>query len=113
MDSAHKLVVEKDKQMYMMKVAHDNLGHRDFYATKTMVAEHFWWPELERCELVLQDLSHLSDKAEVAGENTTSSDTYSFNISSTACGHNAYVTKVKWVLIYPSWMLWNDILDGR
>ena len=48
LDSAHKLVVEKDKQMYMMKAAHDNLGHRGFYPTKTMVAEHFWWPELER-----------------------------------------------------------------
>ena len=34
--------------MYMMKAAHDNLGHRGFYATKTMVAERFWWPELER-----------------------------------------------------------------
>ena len=48
LDSAHKLVVEKDKRMYMMKAAHDNLGHRGFYATKTMVAERFWWPELER-----------------------------------------------------------------
>ena len=34
--------------MYMMKAAHDNLGHWGFYVTKTMVAECFWWPELER-----------------------------------------------------------------
>ena len=34
--------------MYMMKAAHDNLGHRGFYVTKTMVAECFWWPEVER-----------------------------------------------------------------
>jgi Integrase zinc binding domain len=93
LDSTHKLVVEKDRQMYMMKAAHDNLGHRGFYVTKTIVAECFWWPELERDgELVLQDLSHLSDEAEAAGEDTTSGDTYSFNIPSTACGHNAYVT---------------------
>ena len=47
-DSAHKLVVAKEKRMYMMKAAHDNLGHRGFYATKTLIAERFWWPEMER-----------------------------------------------------------------
>ena len=30
LNSTHRLVVEKDKQMYMMKAAHDNLGHRGF-----------------------------------------------------------------------------------
>ena len=47
-DGAHKLVVEKDKRMFMMKAAHDNLGHRGFYATKTLIGERFWWPEIER-----------------------------------------------------------------
>lgn len=46
--SAHKLVVEKEKRMYMMKASHDNLGHRGFYATKTLISERFWWPEMER-----------------------------------------------------------------
>ena len=48
LDSAHKLVVEKGKRMYMMKASHDNLGHRGFYTTKMLVAERFWWPEMER-----------------------------------------------------------------
>jgi len=47
-DSAHKLFVEKDKRMEMLKSAHDSLGHRGFYATKTLVGERFWWPEMER-----------------------------------------------------------------
>ena len=47
-ESAHKLVVEKDKRMYMMRAAHDNLGHRGFYATKSLIGERFWWPEMER-----------------------------------------------------------------
>src|SRR5277367_1760875 len=34
--------------MEMLKSAHDSLGHRGFYATKTLVGEQFWWPEMER-----------------------------------------------------------------
>jgi Integrase zinc binding domain len=32
----------------MLAGAHDSLGHRGFYATKMLIAERFWWPELER-----------------------------------------------------------------
>ena len=48
LDSAHKLVVEKSERMRMLASAHDSLGHRGFYATKMLIAERFWWPELER-----------------------------------------------------------------
>jgi hypothetical protein len=47
-DSKHRLVVKKEDRMYMLKSAHDSLGHRGFYATKMLVSERFWWPELER-----------------------------------------------------------------
>ena len=47
-DSAHKLVVEQNQRMYLMEASHDSLGHRGFYATKTLVGERFWWPEMER-----------------------------------------------------------------
>jgi Integrase zinc binding domain/RNase H-like domain found in reverse transcriptase len=47
-DSAHKLVVDKNRRMYLMKASHDSLGHRGFYATKMLIAERFWWPEMER-----------------------------------------------------------------
>jgi hypothetical protein len=46
--SAHKLVVDRSQRMYLMKASHDSLGHRGFYATKTLVGERFWWPEMER-----------------------------------------------------------------
>ena len=46
--SAHKLVVDRSQRMYLMKASHDSLGHRGFYATKTLIGERFWWPELER-----------------------------------------------------------------
>jgi hypothetical protein len=47
-DSAHKLVVDQSQRMYLMKASHDSLGHRGFYATKTLINERFWWPEMER-----------------------------------------------------------------
>jgi Integrase zinc binding domain/RNase H-like domain found in reverse transcriptase len=47
-DSRHKLVVNKEHRMYMMKASHDNLGHRGGYATKSLIIERFWWPEIER-----------------------------------------------------------------
>ena len=48
LESAHKLVVEKGQRMYLIKASHDSLGHRGFYATKTLIGERFWWPEMER-----------------------------------------------------------------
>ena len=46
-DSAHKLVVDQSQRMYLMKASHDSLGHRGFYATKSLIGERFWWPEME------------------------------------------------------------------
>ena len=47
-DGAHKLVVDRSQRMYLMKASHDSLGHRGFFATKNLVGERFWWPEMER-----------------------------------------------------------------
>ena len=47
-NSTHKLVVEKEHRMYMMKSAHDSLGHRGVYPTAELIKQRFWWPEIER-----------------------------------------------------------------
>ena len=47
-DGLHRLVVGKVHRMYMMRAAHDHLGHRGAYATTQLVSQRFWWPELER-----------------------------------------------------------------
>lgn len=47
-DSSHKLVVEKEHRMYMLKAGHDSLGHKGFFATKALLEKRFWWPEFER-----------------------------------------------------------------
>ena len=47
-DGKHMLVVDRDHRMYMMRAAHDSIGHRGFFATKDLLQARFWWPELER-----------------------------------------------------------------
>ena len=45
-DMKHKLVVERNDRMYMLKASHDSLGHRGVYATQALIEERFWWPGL-------------------------------------------------------------------
>jgi hypothetical protein len=45
--TAHQLVVDKEHRMYMMKAAHDSLGHRGIFATRELIALRFWWPGIE------------------------------------------------------------------
>ena len=102
-DSAHKLVVDKDKRMEMLKMAHDSLGHRGFYATKTLISERFWWPELERdvswycktCHLC-QTRQKLLVKVPPVVTHTPSifqvlhADTMHMSPKSNGCGHIAH-----------------------
>ncbi|KAG6882381.1 hypothetical protein C0992_011841, partial [Termitomyces sp. T32_za158] len=47
LEERHKLVVNIDRRMYMLKAAHDALGHRGAYATKMLIQERFWWPGID------------------------------------------------------------------
>ena len=47
-ESKHRLFVEKKHRMYMMTAAHDHNGHRGFFATKMLLTDRFWWPEMEK-----------------------------------------------------------------
>src|ERR1700753_725456 len=47
-NSMHKLVVEKKHRMYMLRAAHDSLGHRGGYATTALIELRLWWPEFEK-----------------------------------------------------------------
>ena len=46
-DGEPKLVVEKEKRMEIMRKCHDQLGHRGTFATHRLIAQRFWWPEME------------------------------------------------------------------
>jgi len=44
----HRLYVRKEHRTYMMMAGHDHNGHRGFFATKALLTQRFWWPEMER-----------------------------------------------------------------
>jgi Integrase zinc binding domain/RNase H-like domain found in reverse transcriptase len=47
-EGQHRLYVPKNERTYMMTTAHDYNGHRGFFATKSLLTQRFWWPEMER-----------------------------------------------------------------
>ena len=47
-ENQHRLYVTKNRRTYMMTAAHDHNGHRGFFATKALLTQRFWWPEMER-----------------------------------------------------------------
>jgi len=48
MERQHRLYVSKRHRTYMMTAGHDHNGHRGFFATKALLTQRFWWPEMER-----------------------------------------------------------------
>ncbi len=47
-EGMNKLVVQPEHRMYAMRAAHDSLGHRGVFATKSLIEVRLWWPEMER-----------------------------------------------------------------
>nr|GAT45999.1 DNA/RNA polymerase [Mycena chlorophos] len=45
-DGRHKLVVIPDRRLFVLRSAHDDIGHKGFFATRALVSERFWWPHL-------------------------------------------------------------------
>jgi len=42
----HKVVIPKERRIFLIKSAHDDVGHHGVYATIAMVSERYWWPGL-------------------------------------------------------------------
>ena len=40
----YKLVVNKEKQLDLLRQAHDDLGHKGIFTTHTQILGQFWWP---------------------------------------------------------------------
>ena len=46
-EGQHRLYVPKRSRTRMMTEAHDHNGHRGFFATRALLSQRFWWPEME------------------------------------------------------------------
>ena len=42
----HKVVVDLQHRLEVLRHCHDDVGHKGFYATRAMVLERFWWPHI-------------------------------------------------------------------
>ena len=42
----HKVVVSKERRLFLITSAHDDVGHHGFYATHALLAERYWWPQM-------------------------------------------------------------------
>jgi len=40
----HKMVISQDRRLFLISSAHDDVGHRGFYATNALLSERYWWP---------------------------------------------------------------------
>ena len=40
----HKVVIAKDQRLFLISSAHDDVGHRGFYATNSLLSDCYWWP---------------------------------------------------------------------
>jgi hypothetical protein len=42
----HKLVATPGSRMAVLRAAHDDVAHKGFYATRSLIALRFWWPHM-------------------------------------------------------------------
>ena len=40
----HKAVISMDRRLFLISSAHDDVGHRGFYATNSLLSDRYWWP---------------------------------------------------------------------
>jgi hypothetical protein len=85
-DAQYRLVVFKPYRIYILKTAHDSLGHQGGYVTKELIGRRFWWPEFDRDIYYYVKTCHLYQrKTESAPAHSTYYYSYLQSISSVAC----------------------------
>ena len=43
----HKLIIDEEKRLGIIKQAHDDLGHKGVFTVRTRIGERFWWPSMD------------------------------------------------------------------
>ncbi len=77
--------------MYMMKAAHDSLGHRGIYSTKNMLTSVSGGPELERDVVwYIKSCHYCQERQKTLVQIPPVENTYTVSISGGARGYNSY-----------------------
>jgi Integrase zinc binding domain len=43
----HRLVIQEEKRLVLIRQAHDKLGHKGVFTVRVRLGERFWWPHME------------------------------------------------------------------
>lgn len=44
----HKVYIHPGRRLYLIRAAHDSLGHKGIFVIRTRLLERFWWPYLDQ-----------------------------------------------------------------
>ena len=44
----HKKIVSQACHLFLITIAHDNVGHHGVYVTTTLLTEQYWWPYMSQ-----------------------------------------------------------------
>ena len=42
----HKVVIFRDRRLFLISTAHNDVGHHGFFATHALISERYWWPHM-------------------------------------------------------------------
>ena len=41
-----KTVIFRDRRLFLISIAHNDVGHHGFFATNALITERYWWPHM-------------------------------------------------------------------
>ena len=44
----HKVVIFRDRRLFLISTAHNDVGHHGFFATHALISERYWWPHMSQ-----------------------------------------------------------------
>ncbi|SRR6266702_1505910 len=86
---AHKWVIYKHHCLEAINAAHDDVGHRGFYATQALVMERYWWPFMGHDIAWYVCMCHLSSSSNLSSLNSTCCRNSGTAICEDVHGYNA------------------------
>ena len=42
----HKIVIPRERRLFLVSSAHNDVGHHGYYATNALLIERYWWPHM-------------------------------------------------------------------
>ena len=97
----HKQVIRKDHCLFLIRAAHNDVGHHGVYATNALISEQYWWPHMAQdiAWFVLTCHIHMSDKENLQNSYSADCCYASSTILKGLHGYHAYASG-KWIQVY-------------